>query len=59
MKVFIGTLLFLLSCVCISFGAFACIGMLLCWAFGIAFNVKVVFGIWLVYILLSAMVQRK
>ena len=59
MKKFIGALLLLLLCACISFGVFACIGMALCWAFSIAFNVKVVFGIWLVYILLSAMVNSK
>lgn len=54
MKV-LGALMVLLMSGLISFGVFACVGILICWAFGIVFNVKVVFGIWIVYILLRGM----
>ena len=54
---FIAGALILLASIAISFGAVAGIAWLICWAFSIHYSLKVIFGVWLVYILLNGWVK--
>ena len=49
--------LILLASMALSFGIVAGIGWLICWAFSIHYSLKVIFGVWLIYILLNAWVK--
>ena len=50
-------ILILLVSMALSFGAIAGIAWLICWAFSIHYSLKVIFGVWLIYILLNAWVK--
>lgn len=56
-RAFILGALILLASMVISFGAVAGIAWLICWAFSIHYSLKVIFGVWLIYILLNAWVK--
>ena len=49
--------LILIGSMLVSFGAIAGIAWLICWAFSIHYSLKVIFGVWLIYILLNAWVK--
>ena len=49
--------LILIASMLLSFGVVAGIGWLICWAFSIQYSLKVIFGVWLIYILLNAWVK--
>ena len=54
---FIAGALILLAGIAISFGTVAGIAWLICWAFSIHYSLKVIFGVWLVYILLNGWIK--
>ena len=56
-RAFILGALILLASMVISFGAVAGIAWLICWAFSIHYSLKVIFGVWIIYILLNAWVK--
>ena len=49
--------LILIASMLLSFGVVAGISWLICWAFSIHYSLKVIFGVWLIYILLNAWVK--
>ena len=52
----LGALIILVSML-VSFGVVAGIAWLICWAFSIHYSLKVIFGVWLIYILLNGWVN--
>ena len=56
-RAFLLGILILLASMLVSFGAIAGIAWLICWAFSIHYSLKVIFGVWLIYILLNAWVK--
>ena len=56
-RAFLLSILILLASMALSFGVVAGIGWLICWAFSIHYSLKVIFGVWLIYILLNAWVK--
>ena len=52
----LGALIVIVSML-ISFGVVAGIAWLICWAFSIHYSLKVIFGVWLIYILLNGWVK--
>ena len=52
----LGALIVIVSML-ISFGVVAGIAWLICWAFSIHYSLKVIFGVWLIYILLNGWVN--
>ena len=37
-----------------SLGIWMCVGMIICWIFGLTFSAKLVFGLWLVVMLIRS-----
>ena len=52
----LGALIIIASMI-LSFSVVAGISWLICWAFSIHYSLKVIFGVWLIYILLNAWVK--
>lgn len=52
----LGALIVIVSML-VSFGMVAGIAWLICWAFSIHYSLKVIFGVWLIYILLNGWVN--
>lgn len=52
----LGALIVIVSML-VSFGVVAGIAWLICWAFSIHYSLKVIFGVWLIYILLNGWVN--
>ena len=52
----LGALIVIVSML-VSFGVVAGIAWLICWAFSIHYSLKVIFGVWLIYILLNGWVK--
>ena len=52
-------ILILLVSMALSFGVVAGIGWLICWAFSIHYSLRVIFGVWIIWILLSNLLKSK
>lgn len=52
----LGALIVIVSML-LSFSVVAGIAWLICWAFSIHYSLKVIFGVWLIYILLNGWVK--
>ena len=52
----LGALIVIVSML-VSFGVVAGIAWLICWAFSIHYSLKVIFGVWLIYILHNGWVK--
>ena len=47
----IGAIIAFILLASISLGLWMCVGMIICWVFGLTFSAKVVFGLWLTLML--------
>ena len=47
----IGAIIALILLAGMSLGIWMCLAMIICWAFGLTFSAKVVFGLWLTLML--------
>ena len=54
----LGALILIVS-MALSFGTVAGIGWLICWAFSIHYSLKVIFGVWIIWLLLSNLLKSK
>ena len=50
----IGAIIALILLAGMSLGIWMCLAMIICWAFGLTFSAKVVFGLWLAVILIRS-----
>ena len=50
----IGAIIALILLAGMSLGIWMCVGMIICWVFGLTFSAKVVFGTWLVVMLIRS-----
>ena len=50
----IGAIIALILLAGMSLGIWMCVAMIICWVFGLAFSAKVVFGTWLVVMLIRS-----
>ena len=50
-------ILILLVSMALSFGVVAGIAWLICWAFSIHYSLKVIFGVWIIWILLTNLIK--
>ena len=48
----IGAIISLILLAGMSLGLWMCLAMIICWAFGLTFSAKLVFGLWLTLMLL-------
>ena len=51
--------LILLASMALSFGVVAGIGWLICWAFSIHYSLRVIFGVWIIWILVTNLIKSK
>ena len=51
--------LILIVSMLLSFGVVAGIGWLICWAFSIHYSLRVIFGVWIIWILLGNLLKSK
>ena len=58
-RAFLLGILILLVSMLLSFSVVAGIGWLICWAFSIHYSLKVIFGVWIIWILLSNLLKSK
>ena len=50
----IGAIIALILLAGMSLGIWMCVAMIICWIFGLTFSAKVVFGTWLIVILIRS-----
>ena len=50
----IGAIIALILLAGMSLGIWMCVAMIICWVFGLTFSAKVVFGTWLIVILIRS-----
>ena len=50
----IGAIIALILLAGMSLGIWMCLAMIICWIFGLTFSAKVVFGTWLIVILIRS-----
>ena len=50
----IGAIIAFILLASISLGLWMCVGMIICWVFGLTFSAKIVFGLWLIVILIRS-----
>ena len=50
----IGAIIALILLAGMSLGIWMCLAMIVCWAFGLTFSAKLVFGLWLVVMLVKS-----
>ena len=50
----IGAIIALILLAGMSLGIWMCLGMIICWIFGLTFSAKIVFGLWLVVMLIRS-----
>ena len=50
----IGAIIALILLASISLGLWMCLAMIICWAFELTFSAKLVFGLWLVVMLVKS-----
>ena len=58
-RAFLLGILILLVSMALSFCVVAGIAWLICWAFSIHYSLKVIFGVWIIWILLSNLLKSK
>ena len=51
--------LILIASMLLSFGVVAGISWLICWAFSIHYSLRVIFGVWIIWILVSNLIYSK
>ena len=58
-RAFLLGILILLASMALSFGVVAGIYWLICWSFSIHYSLRVIFGVWIIWILLSNLLKSK
>ena len=58
-RAFLLGILILLVSMALSFGVVAGIYWLICWSFSIQYSLRVVFGVWIIWILVSNLIKSK
>ena len=58
-RAFLLGILILLVSMALSFGVVAGIAWLICWAFSIHYSLKVIFGVWIIWTLVSNLIKSK
>ena len=58
-RAFLLGILILLASMLLSFGVVAGIYWLICWSFSIQYSLRVVFGVWIIWILVSNLIKSK
>ena len=58
-RAFLLGILILLVSMALSFGVVAGIAWLICWAFSIHYSLKVIFGVWIIWILVVNLISSK
>ena len=56
---FILAILILLVSMVVSFGTVAGIAWLICWAFSIHYSLRTIFGVWIIWIVVSGLLKSK
>ena len=56
---FILAILILLVSMVVSFGTVAGIAWLICWAFSIHYSLRVIFGVWIIWTLVTNLITSK
>ena len=51
--------LILIASMLLSFGVVAGIAWLICWAFSIRYSLRVIFGVWIIWILVANLIKSK